>query len=590
MQDRDGRLFLDVRRRRLFPLIERVFADAGNQRAALTAAVAKSGAWTLGLSFELAEGLELNNSNRGAGYFERNGEGYVVRAGRRVKKMTEIADILVATLNGVPVRVKDVAQVRVGGELRTGSASTNCKEVVVGMALMLIGANSCTVSAVVDAKTAELRCSLPPNIELNTVLNRTLLVDATISTVAKNLAEGALLDILVLFLPLGNICAAIITALVIPLTMLLTFTGMAQGRITAHLMSLGALDYGLIVDGAVIITENSQLAGARDDIAVKVFGEEFEPIFAAANQIARILRGIKGAADVRVEQATGLPVLKIGIDKAAIARLGWSLSFVQDVIGAAIGGRDSGVVFEGDRRFRIVVQLPDTIRENVEALKNLPVSLQRLEAAANSSAIALRQVASFTSAEGPNQISRENGKRRVAANVRDRDIGSGVEEAKARIDREVNLPSGSWIAWGGQFANLAAARQRLMIVVPACFFAIFLLLYTAPVSPRDALFAFSAIPLALTGGVVALSLRDMPFSMSAAFGFIASSGLAVLNGLVMLVYVKQQLRYGRPFYNAVRDGAVTRLRPVVMTALVALLASFRWPLQREWAQKCKSRS
>jgi cobalt-zinc-cadmium resistance protein CzcA len=318
---------------------------------------------------------------------------------------------------------------------------------------------------------------------------------------------------------------------------------------------------------------NELLAGVRGDIAVKVFGEEFEPMLAAANQIAGILRGTEGAADVKVEQVAGLPVLEIGIDKAAIARLGLSLSSVQDTIGTAIGGRDAGIVFEGDRRFRIVVRLPDAVRENIEALKNLPVSLLRSEGLGGAPTIALRQVATFRFAEGPNQISRENGKRRVVvtANVRGRDIASVVDDARAKIAQQVQLPAGYWITWGGQFENLAAARQRLMIVVPACFFLIFLLLYTALSSPRDALFVFSAVPLALTGGVVALWLRDMPFSVSAAVGFIALSGIAVLNGLVMLVYIKQLIQEGSSFAEAIRRGAATRLRPVAMTAMVASL-------------------
>ena len=784
-----------------------------------------------GLSFnDLAEALERNNASRGAGYLERNGEGYVVRTAGRLESMGEIGEVVVATRAGVPVRVRDLGDVRIGREMRTGSASENGQEVVVGTALMLIGGNSRTVSAAVDAKMKEINKSLPPGVEAKTVLNRTLLVDATVKTVATNLAEGALLVILVLFLLLGNIRAAIITAAVIPISMLLTMTGMVQGRISANLMSLGALDFGLIVDGAVIIAENSLrhlaerqhqlgraltrnerlstviesaeemikpsvygqaiiilvyvplltftgvegkmfepmaltviialgaafvlsltfvpaliaivisgrvkeeenalvrglkrvyrpllsaavrrpmgfilgslalfaiaaalfgrlgqefiptldekniamhamripstalsqsqdmqldverkvssfpevayvfsktgtaeiaadpmppnvsdtfimlkpqeswpdpelrkdelisriqravqelpgnnyeftqpiqmrfnelLAGVRGDIAVKVFGEEFDAMLRAANQIATIIRGTEGAQDVRVEQVTGLPFLEIKIDKVAIARLGLSLSAVQDVIGAAIGGRDAGVLFEGDRRFPIVVRLPDAVRGDLEALKNLPVPLAG-QAAGRGSSVLLKQVASFSFAEGPNQISRENGKRRVVvtANARGRDIASVVEEARAKVGTEVQLPAGYWITWGGQFENLAAARQRLMIVVPACFFVIFLLLYSALGSPRDALLVFSAVPLALTGGVAALWLRGMPFSVSAAVGFIALSGVAVLNGLVMLTYTRQLVEEGLSRRDAILEGAMTRLRPVAMTALVASL-------------------
>ena len=318
---------------------------------------------------------------------------------------------------------------------------------------------------------------------------------------------------------------------------------------------------------------NELIAGVRGDVSVKVFGEEFEPMFRVANQIAAILHGTQGAEDVKVEQLTGQPVLMIKIDKAGIARLGLSVSAVQDVIGAAIGGREAGVVFEGDRRFPIVVRLGDEVRENLEALKNLPVPLPPLGQTGRSPAILLKQVARFDLIEGPNQISRENGKRRVVvtANVRGRDIGSLAAEVQEKVGQKIELPVGYWLKWGGQFENLEAARQRLMIVVPGCFFLIFLLLYTALGSPRDALLVFSAVPLALTGGIFALWLRGMPFSVSAAVGFIALSGVAVLNGLVMLTFIKQLIEEGTPFFPAIFKGAVTRLRPVAMTALVASL-------------------
>ncbi len=786
----------------------------------------------LDLSFgDLATAIESNNMNRGAGYLEDNGEAYVVRSTGRLESMQDIGNVVVATRGGVPVRVKDVAEVKLGRELRTGSASENGEEAVIGTALMLIGGNSRSVSAMVDAKMKEIKRSLPPDVEVETVLNRTLLVDATVKTVATNLAEGAFLVILVLFLLLGNFRAAFITALVIPIAMLLTMAGMVQGKISANLMSFGALDFGLIVDGAVIITENSLrrlagrqhafgrlltqaerlstviesaqemikptvygqaiiilvyvplltfagiegkmfepmaltviialaaafvlsltfvpsmiaiaitgriqekenvfvrglkalyepalrcaigtplafiggavillilagllftrlgqefiptldekniamnalripstslsqsqamqlkiekairrfpqvavvfsktgtaevatdpmppntsdtfimfkprkewpdpdltkaelqrqleealgslagnayefsqpiqwrfnelIAGVRGDIAIKVFGEEFEPMLRVANRIASLLRGAHGAEDVKVEQVTGLPFLEIKIDKAEIARLGLSLAAVQDVIGAAIGGREAGVVFEGDRRFPIVIRLNDELRENLEALKNLPVPLPPSNQSGRESAILLKQVAHFEMSEGPNQISRENGKRRVVvtANVRGRDIASLVAEVQGKVAQKIQLPAGYWLTWGGQFENLAAARQRLMIVVPGCFFLIYLLLYTALGSPRDALLVFSAVPLALTGGVVALWLRGMPFSVSAAVGFIALSGVAVLNGLVMLSYIKQLIGEGIPFLSAIYQGAVTRLRPVAMTALVASL-------------------
>jgi cobalt-zinc-cadmium resistance protein CzcA len=786
----------------------------------------------LGLSFgDIARAIEANNLSRGATIIEQNGEGYVVRATGRVETTADIAEIAVATRASVPVRIKDIADVKLGAQTRTGSASEQGSEVVVGTALMLIGSNSRTVAAAVDAKIDDIRRTLPPNIVLKTVLNRTQLVDATIATVTTNLTEGALLVIAVLFVLLGNFRAAVITALVIPVAMLMTAFGMWQGRISANLMSLGALDFGLIVDGAVIITENSLrrlgarqhevgrelslterletmraaayeviqpsvygqliillvyvpllsfggvegkmfepmaltviialaaafvlsitmvpaliaiaitsrvresenaairglkrlyaplltravaspfpviagalvlfamalllfnrlgqefiptldekniamhalripstaltqsqamqfavenavsrlpqvafvysktgtgeiatdpmppntsdtfiilkpqdewpnphlpkevliaeieravkelpgnvyeftqpiqmrfnelLAGVRGDIAVKVFGDEFELLLRAANQIAGILRGIEGASDVRVEQVTGLPLLEIATDKAEIARRGLSLSTVQEVIGTAIGGREAGSVYEGDRHFDIVVRLSDAVRSDIEALRNLPVPLPPNAAGQIGASIPLGQVARFRLTEGPNQISRENGKRRVVvtANARGRDIASVVADARARIRERVNLPPGYWLTWGGQFENLAAARQRLMIVVPGCFALIFLLLFGALGSARDALLVFSTVPLALTGGAIALWLRGMPFSVSAAVGFIALSGIAVLNGLVMLSFITQLMKRGRSRRDAIVEGALTRLRPVVMTALVASL-------------------
>ena len=781
----------------------------------------------LGLSFtDLTRGIEASNVSRGASVIERNGEGIVVRTGGRLQDAADIEGVVVTTRGGVPIRISDVASVEIGGEIRTGSASMNGDEVVIGTALMLIGSNSRVVATAVEARLADVRRTLPPGIELTTVLDRTILVDATVKTVASNLGEGALLVIVVLFALLGNFRAALVAALVIPLAMLLTAAGMLQGRISANLMSLGALDFGLIVDGAVIIAENALrhlaekqhaagrtlslserlqtvqasaeemigpsvygqaiimlvylplltftgvegkmfqpmaltvllalaaafvlsltfvpamiailvtgrvsesdnaavrglkrlyapwlkrsirrpavaivaavvlfgiavvlfarlgqeftptldeknvamhalripgtsltqsqamqldlekaiialpqvarvfsktgtaevasdpmppnasdtfimlkpqaewpdpglrkeellheieaaveqwpgnqyeftqpiqmrfnelIAGVRGDLAVKIFGDEFEPLQDAADKVAAILRATKGAVDVKIEQAGGLSILDIAVDKAEIARRGLNLATVQETIGTAIGGRRAGAVFEGDRSFDIVVRLPERIRSDIEALKNLPVSLPN-----SAVTIPLDQLASFTFREGPNLISRENGKRRivVSANVRDRDIASVADDARARIDAEVKLPPGYWTSWGGQFENLAAARERLTYVVPACFVLIFLLLMSALGSARDAALVFSAVPLALTGGVLALWARGMPFSVSAAVGFIALSGIAVLNGLVMLTYVKQLMAQGLARLDALHEGALTRLRPVAMTALVASL-------------------
>lgn len=783
-----------------------------------------------GVSFDdIVKAVQANNVSRGASYVERNGENYVVRSAGRIEDISEIGEIVVTSRNGTPLRVKDVADVTIGRELRTGSASLDGREAVLGTALMLIGGNSRTVSAAAAAKIDEINKVLPPGIVARTVLNRTQLVDATVATVAKNLSEGALLVVVILFALLGNLRAAIITALVIPVAMLLTATGMLQAKISANLMSLGAIDFGLIVDGAVIITENclrhlaerqhqlgraldrqerletvtraademigpsvygqaviilvyvplltfsgvegkmfepmaltviiallsafvlsltfvpamiaiavtgrvhekpnrlvrgltdvyrpmlvralkrprmiigagavifalsvglfmtlgqefnptldekniviesrripstslsqsqamqfelertvskfpevafvfsragtpeiaadpmppnaadayvilkpqdqwpdpsmakpelirrieteleklpgshvgfSQpiqmrfnelVAGVREDLAIKVFGDEFEPMLGVAGEVASVLRSIKGAEDVKIEEAMGLPFIEITIDKREISRRGLSIAAVQDVIGIAVGGREAGLVFEGDRRFQIVVRLSDDLRKNTDAILNLPVPLPTETGQPSRMTIPLREVASLAFTEGPNQVSRENGKRRISvtANVRGRDIGSLVQEAQTKIGQQVKIPAGYWITWGGQFENLASARQRLVMVVPACFAMIFLILFAALGSGRDALLVFSAVPLALSGGIVALWLRDMPFSVSAAVGFIALSGIAVLNGLVMLTFIKQLIALGQNPQTAIIDGAVTRLRPVAMTALVA---------------------
>jgi heavy metal efflux system protein len=787
---------------------------------------------SFGLSLnQLIAAIEANNVSRGANYIEQNGEGYVVRASGRVENIEDISQIVVATRAGVPIRVKDVAEVVIGKELRTGSASVNGREVVLGTALMLIGGNSRTVAAAADAKIKQINRTLPPGIYAHAVLNREQLVDATIETVATNLAEGALLVIVVLFLLLGNLRAAVVTACVIPITMMLTATGMLQGKISANLMSLGALDFGLIVDGAVIIAENSLrhlaerqrefgralalderlqtvkesavemirptvygqliiilvyvplltftgvegktfepmaltviialvaafvvsltfvpamvaltvtrpvneqenaiirklkagyapllkrviasplpaigiaavlfiaagllftrlgqeftptldeknivmevkripstsitqsqamqlqiesvvskfpqvafvfsrtgtpdlaadpmppnasdtyiivkpraewpdpsmtkddlikqieaeasklpgnklgfsqpiemrfnelIAGVREDLAVKVFGDDFEQMQRTAGSIANVLRRIDGVQNVKVEETAGLPFLEIKIDKAEIARRGLNLLAVQDVIEAAIGGRVAGMVFEGDRRFQIIVRLNDELRNDIAALENLPVQLPRLNANAAVASVPLRALATFEQTEGANQISRENGKRRVVATaeVRGRDIGSLVAEAQATIGEKVKLAPGTWLSWGGQFENFSVARQRLMFVVPGCFLLIFLLLFGALGSVRDALLVFSAVPLALTGGIAALWLRGMPFSISAAVGFIALSGVAVLNGLVMLSQIRKLISEGVVTGAAISQGALTRFRPVIMTALVASL-------------------
>jgi heavy metal efflux system protein len=334
---------------------------------------------------------------------------------------------------------------------------------------------------------------------------------------------------------------------------------------------------------------NELIAGVRGDVAVKVYGDDFAKMQETAAAIGRTLQSIPGAADVRIEQTAGLPVMQVRIDRAAAARYGLNVADMQEVVAIAVGGREAGLVFEGDRRFPLIVRLPEDLRRSEDRLRALPIPLPHQEngseptrvsslrpAIAASDRLAfipLGQVAGLDIAEGPNQIGRENGKRRVVvqANIRGRDLGSFVAEAQRRINAEVALPAGSWLDWGGQFENLVAARERLTVVVPACFFLIFLLLFSALNSVKHALLVFTGVPLALTGGIVSLWLRDIPFSISAAVGFIALSGVAVLNGLVMVTYINQLRLGGAAVDQAITRGALTRLRPVLMTALVASL-------------------
>ncbi len=803
-----------------------------------------------GISFnDLIEALERNNVSTGAGFIEHRGEAYIVRAASLIKNEADIEGIVVGERSGVPIYVKNLAHVGIGKELRTGSASSNGREAVVGTALMLIGENSRTVAAIVDKKLTEVGKALPSGIAIRPVLNRTKLVDATISTVQKNLLEGAILVIAVLFALLGNFRAAVITALAIPLSMLITATAMVQSKISGNLMSLGAIDFGLIVDGAVIVVENcirrlaekqhhlgrnltlverlhevsdaakemvrpsvfgqaiiiivylpilfltgiegkmfhpmamtvifalagafvlsltfipamvallltgnisekdvrviawckakyepllsrslkfrgavvgtaaglfvasillflslgqefvptldekdiamhamripstsltqstemqlqvekqvasfpevlvvfsktgtaemasdpmppnvsdtfiklkpreewpdpsesklslieriqesvgklpgnnyeftqpiqmrfnELIAGVRSDVAIKVYGDDFEKLLPTANKLAAVLKGVRGASDVKVEQVTGLPILEIELDRTKVSRLGLDVREVQNVISTAIGGRDSGLVFEGDRRFELMVRLPEEMRSDIEAVRALPVPLPLHEVEDESDPhmlsnrttlrpqtdkpafIPLRALAKVDLIEGPNQISRENGKRRIVvqANVRGRDIGSFVEEAEAKISSEVKIPAGYWTEWGGQFENLVAAKKRLLLVVPMCFVLILLLLFSSLGSFRQAIMVFTGVPLALTGGIASLWLAGLPFSISAAVGFIALSGVAVLNGLVMVTCINQLVAEGKEIQLAIVGGAVQRLRPVLMTALVASL-------------------
>lgn len=781
---------------------------------------------------DVLEAVARSNANVGAGYIEKSGEQYLVRVPGQVADMAGLRKIVVANRDGMPLRVGDLADVVEGTELRTGAATKDGKEVVLGTAFMLIGENSREVAQRTAAKLKDIDATLPDGVRAHPVYDRTELVDRTIETVKKNLLEGALLVIAVLFLLLGNLRAALITAAVIPLTMLLTITGMVQNRVSANLMSLGALDFGLIVDGAVIIVENclrrfgerqhllgrlltreerfslaasasaevikpslfglfiiaavyipifalsgvegkmfhpmaltvvialtgamalsltfvpaavaqfvtgkvseketkamrgvtklygpmleravnarkvvvasaavltvlagllasrlgtefipnldegdialhalripgtsltqaigmqrqleaaikqfpevdevvakigtaevatdpmppsvadtfimlkdrdqwpdprkpkaqlvaelekvvraipgnnyeftqpvqmrmnELIAGVRAEVAVKLYGDDLEQLAAIGSQVEDVASGIQGAADVKLEQITGLPLMTITPDLDALARYGVAIDDVQKTISVALGGESVGQVFEGDRRFDIVVRLPENLRQDIGTLASLPVAVAPgARTGQERSFVPLGQLAKVEIAPGPNQISRENGKRRVVitSNVRGRDLGSFVEELRTKVGQEVQLPEGYWIEYGGTFEQLISASKRLSIVVPVVLVMIFGLLFMAFGSGKDAAIVFSGVPLALTGGVVALWLRDIPLSISAGVGFIALSGVAVLNGLVMISFIKNLREEGMPLHRAVTEGALTRLRPVLMTALVASL-------------------
>ena len=773
--------------------------------------------------------LERNNANVGAGYVERYGEQYLVRVPGQASGVEDLKKIIVTNRGGVPIRIADVADVGLGEELRTGAATENGKEVVLGTVFMLVGENSRTVARAAAAKLEEAAKALPPGVTAEAIYDRTDLVDRAIRTVEKNLLEGALLVIVVLFLLLGNIRAALITAAIIPFSMLMTITGMVQTKVSGNLMSLGALDFGLIVDGAVIIVENclrrfgeaqhrlgrlmtreerfslaasatdevirpslfgvliitlvyvpifalsgvegkmfhpmaitvvmaltaalvlsltfvpaavalfvtgkveekespfmrgarrfyapaldyalrmrvlvigaavglvvlagfaasrmgsefvpnldegdiamhalripgtslSQaiqmqtaleakvktfpevervvakigtaevatdpmppsvadtfiilkdrkdwpdprkprtklveelqaavatvpgnnyeftqpiqmrfnelLSGVRADVAVKVFGDDLDQLLELGASVKDVVDGIEGAEDVGLEQITGLPVLQITPDRAALARLGLNIEDVQDVVATSLGGAVAGQIFEGDRRFDVVVRLPENIRRNVDEIGRLRVPLPGGEGPRGF--VPLSEVAKIEVEIGPNQISREDGKRRVVvtANVRGRDLGSFIQEVRTKVGAEVEAPPVYWVTYGGTFEQLISAAKRLQLVVPAVLLLIFGLLFALFRSVRDSAIVFSGVPLALTGGVAALLLRGLPLSISAAVGFIALSGVAVLNGVVMVSFIRNLLAEGKPLDEAIRDGALTRLRPVLMTALVASL-------------------
>ncbi|OJH08905.1 MAG: cation transporter [Alcanivorax borkumensis] len=777
---------------------------------------------------ELLEALEANNVNRGAGYIERNGQQLLVRSPGQLASIAEIEHVVITNRHKAPVKVSDVAEVAIGKQLRTGAATRDGKETVMGTAMMLVGENSRSVAKAVAEKLEAVQPSLPAGVKVEAVYDRTTLVDKAIATVEKNLLEGALLVIVVLFLLLGNLRAALITAAVIPLSMLATITGMVKSGVSANLMSLGALDFGLIVDGAVIIVENcirrlsqaqhsqSQdngqlplrerlqlvyeatnevirpslfgvaiitvvylpifsltgvegkmfhpmaatvvmallsamalsltvvpaavavflrgkisekespvirgskslyrpallvamkfrwvvlggatalvavciwlattlgsefipqldegdialhalripgtgleqsiemqaqleealkafpevdkvfakigtpevatdpmppsvadnfvvlkprgqwpdsgktkdelvaeiaeaverlpgnkyeftqpiemrfnelISGVRADLGIKVFGDDLDQLLASANEVLDVVESMEGAADARVEQVTGLPMLSVHPKRMALSRYGLNVEDLQALVATGIGGGNAGLIYEGDRRFELVVRLPEKVRRDIDSLAFLPIPLP------DGGYLPLSEVAELKLAPAPNQISRENGKRRVVvtANVRDRDLGGFVEEAQARIADNVELPAGYWLDFGGTFEQLESASQRLAIVVPVTLAIILALLVMAFGSLKDALIIFTGVPLALTGGVLSLWLRDMPLSISAGVGFIALSGVAVLNGLVMVAFIRDLWREQGDLITAIVEGALVRLRPVLMTALVASL-------------------
>ncbi|KAF1705384.1 efflux RND transporter permease subunit [Pseudoxanthomonas kaohsiungensis] len=785
---------------------------------------------------DLLSAVERNNASTGAGYIERGGEQNLIRIPGQIGDEAGLREVVVAMRDGLPLRVSDVADVHEGSELRTGAATKDGHEVVLGTVFMLVGENSREVAQRAGEKLKLIDAGLPDGVSAKAIYDRTNLVDRSIATVRKNLLEGALLVVVVLFLLLGNIRAALITAAVIPVAMLLTITGMVQNRVSANLMSLGALDFGLIVDGAVIIVENclrrfgerqhqlgrlltreerfdltavasaevikpslfglfiiaavylpifaltgvegktfhpmaitvvmaltaamvlsltfvpaavalfvtgkveeketrvmralssvyapllekvlamrvavvasaavlvvlcgllatrlgtefipnldegdialhalripgtsltqaikmqeqlesrikqfpevdkvvakigtaevatdpmppsvadtfvllkdrsewpdprkskatlvaeleeavrkvpgnnyeftqpvqmrmnELIAGVRAEVAVKVFGDDMEQLEAIGSQVEDLAARIEGNADVKLEQVTGLPLLVIDPDRAALARYGLSVADVQGTVAAALGGANAGQLFEGDRRFDIIVRLPEGKRQDLKVLAALPIAVpsqdgQSAGADSMPRTVPLNAVASIAIELGPNQVSRENGKRRVVvtSNVRGRDLGSFVEELQERVAAEVEMPEGYWIEYGGTFQQLISASQRLTVVVPVVLLMIFGLLFMAFGSGRDATIVFTGVPLALTGGVLALWLRGIPFSISAGVGFIALSGVAVLNGLVMVSFIRKLWQDGRGLHDAIVEGALTRLRPVLMTALVASL-------------------
>ena len=772
---------------------------------------------------DLIAAIQANNDNRGVGFIEHNGAQWLLRVSGQIDQLQQLADILVAEIDGQPVRLKDIASISEGKELRSGAATLNGREVVMSTVFMLIGENSRTVAKAVAAKLEEIKTSLPKGITVAAAYDRSVLVDKTLKTVQTNLLEGALLVIVILFFFLGNIKAALITAAVIPIAMLMTITGMVHTQVSANLMSMGALDFGLIVDGAIIIVENclrrlsdarrqgeialkerfnivfeatrevirpamfgmfivtivylpifalsgvegkmfhpmaitviialvsamilsitfvpacialffkdaveekesavmkvasnfyqpvlvmavksrwlvvsfafalmlicgytatklgsefvpnldegdiamhalrvpgtsleqaiqlqlvledkikqlpeverifskigtaevatdpmppsvadnfiilkpreqwpdpdkpkqqfveelaalvepipasryeflqpiqmrfnELLAGVRAELAIKVFGDDFDQLINLANQIEKSIANVEGIADVAVEQTTGLPIMTIKPKREVLLQYGLSIKEIQDQLSIALAGQVAGQFYEGDRRTDIVVRLPENLRTDIDGLAKLPIQRRQGDY------VPLEELAELKMVVGYNQIYRENSKRRVfvTANVRGRDLGSFVNDVKKAVNLSVEIPAGYWVEYGGTYQKLKSASERLTLIVPFTLLLIIGILFFALGSFRDTVIIFSGVPLALTGGILFLFIRDIPFSISAAIGFIALSGIAILDGLVMLSFIRDLRKDGLGLDDAIIKGALTRLRPVLTTTLVASL-------------------
>ena len=543
--------------------------------------------------------LEKNNVSTGAGFIEHKGEAYVVRTDARVKTREEIGAIVVGQHEGTPVAIGDVADVVIGKELRTGAGSVVYRPVLAASIRLRIV--TVATGAVAFAASIALFLTMGqefiPTLSEGNIAMHAMRIPSTSLTQSKEMqrhVELAIRDLPEVAFVYSKTGTAEMASDPMPPSVSDTFIIMkpksewpnpsdsieeVRQRVEDAVSKLPGNNYEFLQP--IQMRFNELIAGVRSDLAIKLYGDDFDVLLPAANEIARVLGAIPGGEDVKVEQIEGLPVMTIDIDRGAAARFGLTMEDVQEVIAIAIGGREAGLVFEGDRRFSLVVRLPEEVRRDITAIEGLPIPIPveddlqvaGLDAVPPASYVPLGSIATIRIEEGLNQISRENGKRRIViqANVRGRDLGGYVSEARSRIASDLAIPAGSWLEYGGTFENLQRARERLLIVVPVCFFVIFLLLFSTFNSVKYATLVFTGVPLGLTGGVLALWLRGIDFSISAAVGFIALSGVAVLNGLVMVSYINHLRKQGMGLEDAIRDGAMTRLRPVLMTALVAIL-------------------